>query len=72
MRTRKHPPYTAFKLALAGKGLTYKEVAAVIGVTETTLMLKINGESDFYLSEQRAICETFGIDPAVFFTDCVA
>ena len=72
MRTRKHQPYTALKLALAGKGLTYKEVAAVIGVTVTTLMLKINGESDFYLSEQRLICETFGIDPAVFFADKVA
>ena len=72
MKAKKHPPYISLKLFLAGKGLTYKDVAAVINVTVTTLMLKINGESDFFLSEQKAICDTFGIDPAIFFADYVA
>lgn len=72
MSKKKHAPYIAFKHAIAGKGLTYKDVAKVIDITETTLMLKINGGSDFYLSEQRAICTAFGIDPAVFFADVVA
>lgn len=69
---KKHAPYIAFKHAIAGKGLTYKDVAKVIGVTETTLMLKINGSSDFFLSETRKICEAFGLEPAVFFADLVA
>lgn len=69
---KKHAPYNTLKLALAGKGLTYKDVASSIGVTPTTLMLKINGESDFYLTEQRTICDTFGLDPAIFFADYVA
>lgn len=69
---KKHAPYITLKLALAGKGLTYKDVAASIGVTQTTLMLKINGESDFYLTEQKIICDTFDIDPAIFFADYVA
>lgn len=69
---KKHAPYIAFKHAIAGKGLTYKDVAKVIDVTETTLMLKINGSSDFFLSEMRKICEAFGLEPAVFFADLVA
>ena len=67
MSTRKHAPYTQFKLAIAGKGLTLKDVAAVIGTTESTLSKKINGDSDFYLSEIRAICRTFGLDQSIFF-----
>ena len=34
---QQHPPYTAVKNALAGKGLTYKDVANVLGVTEATV-----------------------------------
>lgn len=69
---KKHAPYIAVKHAIAGKGLTYKDVAKVIDVTETTLMLKINGGSDFYLSEMRAICEAFGLDSSIFFAEVVA
>lgn len=72
MMKKKHAPYIAFKHAIAGKGLTYKDVAKVIDVTETTLMLKINGSSDFYLSEMQAICEAFDLDPAIFFEAFVA
>ena len=72
MKGKKHAPYITLKRALAGKGLTYKDVADSIGVTQTTLMLKINGESDFYLTEQRVICDTFDLDPAIFFADYVA
>ncbi len=72
MSKRKHAPYIAFKHAIAGKGLIYKDVAKVIGVTETTLMLKINGSSDFYLSEIRAICSAFDLDAAIFFDAGVA
>lgn len=69
---RCHPPYTTFKRTLAGMGLTYKDVADVIGVTASTVQLKINGQSDFYISEILAICEAFGIDANIFFADLVA
>lgn len=72
MSTRKHAPYITFKLAIAGKGLTLKDVAEVIGVTDTTLSQKINGGSDFYLSEIRAICDAFGFEKTIFFADAVA
>lgn len=67
-----HAPYTAFKLAMAGKGLTLRDVAAAIDVTEPTLSQKINGSSDFYLSEIRTICETFGFETSIFFANGVA
>ncbi len=69
---KKHAPYIKFKRTLAAMGITYKDIANVIHTTEATVMLKINGESDFYISEQRTICETFGIDPAIFFAVDVA
>ena len=43
-----------------------------IEVTEATLSQKINGSSDFYLSEIRMICKTFDFDIVLFFADSVA
>ena len=72
MKKRVHAPYAALKRALAGAGVTYKMVAELIEVSETTVQLKINGYSDFYISEQKKICEKWAIDPAVFFEENVA
>ena len=72
MSSRKHAPYTAFKNAIAGKGLTLKDVAEVINSSEATVQLKLNGGSDFYITEQMMICERFGLDPALFFAKEVA
>ncbi len=72
MSSRKHVPYTALRNAIAGLGLTLKDVANVIHVTESTLSLKINGGSDFYISEAYAICAAFGLDISLFFAADVA
>ena len=72
MNNSKHAPYTAFRHAIAGMGLTLKDVADVIDVTETTLSKKINGGSDFYLSEISAICDAFGLEKSIFFAESVA
>ena len=69
---QRHVPYKAFKHAMAGKGLTLRDVAAAIEVTEATLSQKVNGSSDFYLSEIRTICKTFDFDIVLFFADNVA
>ena len=66
MKNRVHAPYVALKRALAGAGVTYRMVAELIGTSETTVQLKINGYSDFYISEQRKICEKWNIPVAVF------
>lgn len=72
MNNSKHAPYTAFRHAIAGMGLTLKDVADVIDVTETTLSKKINGGSDFYLSEIRAICNAFGLEKSIFSAESIA
>lgn len=58
---QQHPPYTAVKNALAGKGLTYKDVANVLGLTEATVQQKLNGGSDFYITERGIPERTQGI-----------
>ena len=72
MSKLKHQPYTAFKLWLAGHGITYKDVAKVIGCTESTVMQKISGASDFYVNEIQAICAAFGCPMRLFFEANVA
>lgn len=72
MSKSKHAPYTAVKLWLAGHGITYKDVAEVIGSSEATVQLKLNGTSDFYITEQLMICERFSMDPSLFFAKDVA
>lgn len=71
-RRKVHAPYRRLKLALAGKGVLYRDVAKLLDITENTVQQKINGYSDFYLNEQRIICNTYGISPNVFFDDVVA
>ena len=71
-RKRMHEPYEAFKLALAGKGIKYEDVAALIGKSVAAVNFKINGWSDFFIGEQRLICESYDIDPSVFFSNYVA
>ena len=65
-------PYITLKRTFAAKGITYKDVAAVIKTTEATVMCKLNGSSDFYLSEVLAFCAACDIDPAKFFAEDVA
>ncbi len=72
MKSKVHMPYTAFKLKLAGLGVTYRDVANLLDVSVTTVQLKINGYSDFYISEQHAICQEWNIDPSIFFNHIVA
>lgn len=65
---KKHAPYIKLKRLFASKGITYKDVAKAIQTTESTVMLKINGNSDFTISEMKTICATFDINPSIFFT----
>lgn len=66
MSSRKHAPYTAVKRWLAGHGITYRDVGEVINCTEATVQLKLNGGSDFYITEQILICKSFDMDPSIF------
>lgn len=71
-RESKHQPYEKLKKALMLMGVTYKQVSQVIGTSESTVMLKINGGSDFFITEMMTISDEFGIPMATFFNDDVA
>ena len=66
MKRKIHEPYEKAKDAFAGKRVTYEDVAAVIGKTSTTVQLKMNGDSYFYLSEIDKICNKWNIPLKTF------
>lgn len=66
-RKAKHKPYNKFRGCLVEKRITYADVAKTLNITETSVGQKINGISDFYLTEVRKIESTYGIKPNIFF-----
>lgn len=68
-KQKQHKPYETFKRMITSMGLHYEDVAKVIGSTGAMVQLKVDGYSDFYISEQRAISERLGIGADVFFAD---
>lgn len=67
-----HIPYEKFKRWLGGNGLTYKDVAQLLGLSIATVSSKINGQSDFSLSEIQMIKKHYHLDSEIFFADPVA
>lgn len=67
-----HKPYAKFKGWIRENGLTYADIAQFLGLNESTVSLKINGHSDFLLSEIQALKSHFHLDSNIFFTDDVA
>jgi len=67
-----HEPYSKFKGWLRGNNLTYKDIANFLGLSVATVSAKINGHSDFLLSEIQAIKKHFHLENEIFFNDNVA
>ena len=53
-----------FRAKVVEKGLTLKEVAVIIGVKETTLYRKMNGDSDFTRNEIQIFREKLRLSAA--------
>lgn len=66
MRKKIHEPYEKAKRAFAGLGITYNHIGAIIGRTNTSVQFKINGESDFTISEIDKICKETGLPLDIF------
>ena len=66
-KLKKYSPYIKLKHELSRKKISYLEVAILLGKSVRTISMKINGYSDFYISEQQKICDAFGIRQEVFF-----
>lgn len=67
-----HEPYSKFKGWLRSNGLTYKDIAELLGLSVATVSSKINGHSDFLLSEIQVIKQHFHLDNGIFFDEKVA
>lgn len=60
-KKRIHKPYWKLKGLLCEKGVTYAQLGCLLGLTATTVSQKINGYSDFYLSEFQKIKDVYGV-----------
>lgn len=61
-----HKPYMNFKGWLTEKKLTYKDIGDKLGLSVATICAKINGQSDFTLSEVNMIRDKFGYNGNFF------
>lgn len=67
-----HKAYSNFKGWLRSNNLTYKDVGALLGLSVATVSAKINGQSDFLLSEIQVLRKHYNLDSDIFFTNDVA
>ena len=65
----KHEPYKRFKGFLCEKGLTYLDIARELGISEASVNKKINGVSDFYISQIELLENVLGVDHHIFLND---
>lgn len=61
-----HEPYQKLKGLIRENGLTYDDLALVLGVAKSTISMKINGQSDFSLSEAKVIQQHYKVGPEIF------
>lgn len=67
-----HQPYCKFKGWLRENQITYSMLSELLGINIATVSAKINGASDFTLSEINTIKNIYNLDNDIFFTDDVA
>ena len=67
-----HSPYMKFKGWLRENELTYSDLGNLLSINVATVSAKINGASDFTLSEIRLIRKKYALSSDIFFTDDVA
>ena len=72
MKQKTHEPYLKFKGWLREHDLTYSDIADFLGLNQATVAMKINGYSDFLLSEIQALKDKYNLDSDIFFTGNVA
>lgn len=62
-----HKPYQKFKGWLRSENLVYKDIADFLGVSIQTVTAKVNGQSDFTLSEIKAMNSNYNLSNDIFF-----
>ena len=62
----KHEPYNKVKGKLREKGMTYQDVADELGLSVVSVDNKINGKSDFLITEAVAVAKMLTTDIHIF------
>jgi DNA-binding XRE family transcriptional regulator len=65
-KINRHKPYNKLKGVLREKGITYLKLSQFLGISETSISHKVNGTSDFFLSEVNAMQVEYGFDTSIF------
>ncbi|HBT65637.1 MAG TPA: transcriptional regulator [Ruminococcaceae bacterium] len=66
MKKLKHKPYTQFKSMLHERKIGYGELSNLLGVSVSAVGRKVNGRSDFLISEIARIEMAYRIPKSVF------
>lgn len=69
MSNLKHKPYERLKEALHNRNVSYRELGDLLSISVTAVCNKINGKSDFLISETDRIEAAYLIPRSVFLPD---
>lgn len=61
--------YPNLNAEMARKGLTIKTLAGELGISETSMLNKLNGKKDFWFAEVMHLQRVFGCPIAYLFSD---
>lgn len=66
MTKKIHEPYQRLKGKMREKGLNYEDISKLLSISTTAVSHKINGKSDFLLSQALAVEARVGLDVKKF------
>jgi len=72
MNKKLHEPYTNFKNWIRANNLNYNKIGDFLGISAVAVCRKINGQSDFTLSEINALKKKYNLKSDIFFARFVA
>ena len=66
METLKHKPYMKLKGKMKENNVGTNDLANLLNLSDTSVLQKINGKSDFFLSEATKIVTTYNWNYDIF------
>jgi len=72
MNKKLHQPYVKFKIWIKENNLNYNKIGDFLGISAVAVCRKINGQSDFTLSEINALKKEYALKSDIFFAEFVA
>lgn len=57
---------SGFKAYMIANNIRQKEIAELLGISITSVNMKLNGKQDFSLAQVRTLCEKYNISADIF------